>query len=207
MILTRDFGDDIEVDYALPNKINYDVELLEKFCRKDPDCVLTFYGGEPLLCANKIKQVMDNVEAKLFMIQTNGLLLDKLEPKYVNRFHTILVSIDGEEALTDYYRGNGTFRKVVNNLKLIKQNGFRGELIARMTVMEQTDIYKQVRWLLDNDEFSFSSVHWQLNAGFWGNDYQRRNFEPVDRDKLHSWRKKACKSSGWTKWRRRRALF
>ncbi len=120
---------------------------------------------------------MDNVDAKLFMIQTNGLLLDKLEPKYVNRFHTILVSIDGEEALTDYYRGNGTFRKVINNLKLIKQNGFSGELIARMTVMEKTDIYKEVRWVLKNDEFSFSSVHWQLNAGFWGNDYQRRNFE------------------------------
>ncbi len=172
----EDFGD-IEVDYDLPRKINYNVELLDKFCRKDPDCVLTFYGGEPLLCADKIKQVMDGVKARLFMIQTNGLLLDKLEPEYVNRFHTILVSIDGAEALTDYYRGNGTFRKVVNNLKLIKQNGFRGELIARMTIMEQTDIYKQVRWLLENDEFSFSSVHWQLNAGFWGNDYQRRNFE------------------------------
>ncbi len=169
--------DNIEVDYELPRKLNYELDLFERFCRKDPDCVLTFYGGEPLLCADKIKQIMDNVDAKHFMIQTNGLLLDKLEPKYVNRFHTILVSIDGEEALTDYYRGNGTFRKVVNNLKLIKQNGFRGELIARMTVMEQTDIYKQVRWLLDNDEFSFSSVHWQLNAGFWGNDYQRRNFE------------------------------
>jgi len=172
----EDFGG-IEVDYDLPKKIGYDVDALDKFCRKDPDCVLTFYGGEPLLCADKIKQIMDNVAAKLFMIQTNGLLLDKLELKYVNRFHTILVSIDGEEALTDYYRGNGTFRKVVNNLKLIRQNGFIGELIARMTLMEQTDIYKQVRWLLDNDEFSFSSVHWQLNAGFWGNDYQRRNFE------------------------------
>jgi putative peptide-modifying radical SAM enzyme len=111
------------------------------------------------------------------MIQTNGLLLDRLEPKYLNCFHTILVSIDGEEALTDYYRGDGTFRKVINNLKLIKQNGFRGELIARMTVMEQTDIYKQVRFLLGNPDFSFSSVHWQLNAGFWGNDYKRRNFE------------------------------
>lgn len=172
----EDFGN-IEVDYDLPKKVNYNVELLDNFCRKDPGCVLTFYGGEPLLCADKIKQVMDGVKAKHFMIQTNGLLLDKLEPKYINRFHTILVSIDGEEALTDYYRGNCTFRKVVNNLKLIKQNGFRGELIARMTVMEQTDIYKQVRWLLENDEFSFSSVHWQLNAGFWGNDYQRRNFE------------------------------
>ncbi|MGD0643917.1 MAG: TIGR04084 family radical SAM/SPASM domain-containing protein [Candidatus Bathyarchaeia archaeon] len=168
---------DLEVDYNLPSKVNYNIDLLDKFIQKDPDCVLTFYGGEPLLCIDKMKQVMDNAEPKHFMIQTNGLRLDKLEPKYVNRFHTILVSIDGEEALTDYYRGNGTFRKVINNLKLIKQNSFKGELIARMTVMEQTDIYKQVRWLLDNDEFSFFSVHWQLNAGFWGNDYQRRNFE------------------------------
>ena len=130
-----------------------------------------------LLQIDKLRQIMDKVEPKHFMIQTNGLLLDKLEPKYVNRFHTILVSIDGEEALTDYYRGKGTFRKVIDNLKLIKKNGFAGELIARMTIMEQTDINKQVRWLLDNDEFSFSSIHWQLNAGFWGNDYQRRNFE------------------------------
>jgi uncharacterized protein len=43
--------------------------------------------------------------------------------------------------------------------------------------MEQTDLYKQVTWLLDNSEFSFSSVHWQLNAGFWENDYARRNFK------------------------------
>jgi len=42
--------------------------------------------------------------------------------------------------------------------------------------MEQTDIYKQVKWLLNNEEFSFSSVHWQLNAGFWKNDFARRNF-------------------------------
>lgn len=172
----EDFGDDLEVDYSLPRKISYDLGYLAKFCSKDTECVLTFYGGEPLLCVDEIKQIMDKVEAKHFMIQTNGLLLDKLEPKYVNRFHTVLVSIDGEEALTDYYRGKGTFRKVINNLKLIMQNGFKGELIARMTVMEQTDINKQVKWLLGNDEFAFSSVHWQLNAGFWGNDYQRRNF-------------------------------
>jgi uncharacterized protein len=105
------------------------------------------------------------------------LLLDKLEPKYVNQFHTLLVSLDGEESLTDYYRGKGTFRKVIDNLQFIKKNGYRGELIARMTIMEQTDIEKQVKWLLNNPEFSFTSIHWQLNAGFWGNDYQRRNFE------------------------------
>jgi putative peptide-modifying radical SAM enzyme len=138
---------------------------------------VTFYGGEPLLNTDALRQIMDRVPAKQFMIQTNGQLLNQLEPEYVNRFHTILVSVDGDESLTDYYRGEGTFRKAINNLKLIKRNGFNGELIARATVMEQTDIYKQITWLLDNDEFSFSSIHWQLNAGFWGNDYARRNFK------------------------------
>jgi putative peptide-modifying radical SAM enzyme len=167
----------LDVDYSLPKKASYTWRQLAKFCRRDADCILTFYGGEPLLCTNEIKQIMDTVKPKHFMIQTNGLLLDKLEPEYVNRFHTILVSIDGDEALTDYYRGKGTFRKVINNLRLIMQNGFQGELIARMTVMEQTDIHKQVTWLLDNSEFAFNSVHWQLNAGFWGNDYARRGFK------------------------------
>ncbi len=166
----------LEVDYSLPRKISYDVALLDKLCERDNDCVLTFYGGEPLLCVDEIKQIMDNVRARFFMIQTNGLLLNRIEPEYVNRFHTILVSIDGEEALTDFYRGRGTFKKVISNLQLIKQNGFHGELIARMTVMEQTDIQKQVEWLLNNDQFSFSSVHWQLNAGFWKNDFTRRDF-------------------------------
>jgi len=172
----EDFGE-FDVDYSLPKKINYDVMLLGDFCSRDPDCVVTFYGGEPLLCADEMKQIMDLVKPKHFMIQTNGLLLDRLAPEYVNRFHTILVSLDGDEALTGYYRGKGTFRKVVHNLRLIVKNGFGGELIARMTVMEQTDIEKQVRWLLENEEFRFSSIHWQLNAGFWGNDYARRDFK------------------------------
>jgi putative peptide-modifying radical SAM enzyme len=174
--MDEDFSD-LEVDYSLPRKITYDVALLDKLCERDNDCVLTFYGGEPLVCVDEIKRIMDNVRAKLFMIQTNGLLLDRLELEYVNRFHTILVSIDGDQALTDYYRGNGTFRKVIDNLKLIKRNGSHGELIARMTVMEQTDIHRQVKWLLNNDQFSFSSVHWQLNAGFWKNDFARRDFK------------------------------
>ncbi len=172
----EDFGDQIEVDYSLPRKINYNLDLLANFLHKDPDCVVTFYGGEPLMCTAELRRIMDYVKPKHFMIQTNGLLLDRLEPDYVNRFHTMLVSIDGDEALTDYYRGKGTFRKVIDNLKLVRKNGFTGELIARMTVMEQTDINTQVRWLLDNEEFKFSSVHWQLNAGFWANDYAKRNF-------------------------------
>ena len=119
---------------------------------------------------------MDNVSAKHFLIHTNGLRLDKLESKYTNRFHTILVSIDGGQALTDYYRGAGVYRKVVENLATIANKGFRGEIIARMTVAEETDITKEVRRLLQNNDFCFSSVHWQLDAGFWKNDFAKRQF-------------------------------
>lgn len=171
-----DFGD-FEIDYALPKEPNYPIEWLKNFCNKDPDCVLTFYGGEPTLCLDKIRQIMDNVPAKHFLIQTNGLLLDRLGVEYVNRLHTILVSIDGNEELTDHYRGAGVYRRAIGNLRKILKDGFEGEIIARMTVTEETDIYKQVTWLLENKEFPFSSVHWQLDAGFWKNDFARRPFE------------------------------
>ncbi len=165
-----------EVDYSVPDRITYDLKLLEKFMKKDPEPVLIFYGGEPMLCNDKIKQIMDKVYAKQFNIQTNGLHLNELEPEYVNRLSTIFVSIDGTEKLTDYYRGKGTYRKIIKNIKTTQESGFKGEIIARMTVMEETDIYENVRWLQNNSDYSFSSIHWQLDAGFWKNDFHKRNF-------------------------------
>jgi len=165
------------VDYSMPKKIDYSIDQLAAFCEKDPSCVLCFYGGEPMLCLAELREIMDVVRAEHFVIQTNGLHLDKLEPMYTNRFHSILVSIDGDQALTDYYRGEGVYQRVVDNLKTTMRNGFRGEIVARMTVMEETDIAKQVKWLLNNRDFRFSSIHWQLDAGFWRNDFAKRPFE------------------------------
>lgn len=170
-----DFGN-IEIDYSLPTSISYDIQDLKKFCEKDTEPDLVFYGGEPLLKIDQIIEIMDNVKAKHYILQTNGLLLDKLEPKYANRLHTILVSIDGDEKLTDFYRGKGVYKKITKNVNLLRENGFKGEIIARMTVMEETDIEKQVSWLLFNKECRFSSVHWQINALFWQNDFKRRQF-------------------------------
>lgn len=138
---------------------------------KDPEPVIIFYGGEPTLALDNMRQIMDNIKAKAFMIQTNGLLLDHLETSYLNRLNTILVSLDGDEHLTDYYRGKGNYRRVIENLKLLRERGFHGELIARMTVDEETRLDEAVKWLLYNKEFPFSSIHWQLDAQFWKRDY------------------------------------
>jgi uncharacterized protein len=173
--MNADFGD-FEVDYSVPDRITYDIHLLEKFLGKDPKPMIIFYGGEPMLCNDKIKEIMNNIKAKQFNIQTNGLHLNELDTEYLNRMSTIFVSIDGNEKLTDYYRGKGVYRRVIKNLKSITKNGFKGEIIARMTLMEETDIYKNVRWLLNNPDYSFNSIHWQLDAGFWKNDFKRRPF-------------------------------
>ncbi len=155
--MDTDFGD-FTVDYDVPNEINYDIDVLEKFMKKDPEPVLIFYGGEPMLCIDKIKQIMDKVKAKQFNIQTNGLHLNNIEPEYVNRLTTIFVSIDGTEKLTDY-RGKGVYRKIIENIKAARENGFDGEIIARMTLMKETDIYENIKWLLNNPDHSFSSIH------------------------------------------------
>ena len=174
--MDADFGD-LSVDYDVPEEISYDMEVLEQFMKKDPEAVVIFYGGEPMLCLDNMKQVMDRVPARQFNIQTNGLHLNELPKEYTNRLTTIFVSMDGTEKLTDYYRGKGTYRRVVNNIHTVKKNGFTGEIVARMTLMEETDIYENVRWLLDNPDYKFGSVHWQLDAGFWKNDFRKRNFK------------------------------
>lgn len=175
-----------DVDDSLPSHITYGMDTLANFISMDPEPVIIFYGGEPLLAVEKMREIMDSINVKAYIIQTNGLLIDKIEPKYITQFKTILVSLDGDEQLTDSYRGKGVYRKVVENLKLLKSMSFKGEIIARMTVNPETDLYQAVNWLLFNKEFPFESVHWQLDAQFWQFDYRKEYiqkwFERYNRD-------------------------
>jgi len=126
------------------------------------------------MAQTKIEEIMDAMTKSNFVLQTNGILLDEMESNYVNRFEAMYVSLDGDEALTDFYRGNGTYRKVIGNLKTIRENGYGGEVVARMTVAEATEIDTQVLELIMNP--LISAVHWQLDALFWQNDYPKREF-------------------------------
>jgi putative peptide-modifying radical SAM enzyme len=160
----------------LPRLIEYNSQILKDFLRDDLDPILIFYGGEPLLQIRKMQEIIDAIPSASYVIQTNGLLLNKMDMKYVNKLDSIFVSLDGDEGLTDHYRGKGTYRRVVDNLKKIRENGYTGEIVARMTVGEETEIDRQVIALLENPEVPITSVHWQLDALFWQNDYANRHF-------------------------------
>jgi len=176
-----DSGIEFESVPAVPN---YSLKELDNFLKKDLDkpVSLIFYGGEPLLNIDFIKKVIDHQikskTVKNFLIQTNGILLNKLEKKYVNMFHTILVSIDGGKETTNTNRGEKTFEIVNKNLNKLIEDGFKGEIIARMAVEEPTNFYRDIMDLISPktpNAFRFTSVHWQLDANMW-HDYEKRNF-------------------------------
>jgi len=162
-----------EFDFSAPVKLEIDIQKLKKFLEKDKDAVLIFYGGEPLLEIEKIKKIINEIDVP-FRMQTNGKLLDKLPQEYLNKITKILISLDGNEQRTDYNRGEGTYEKVMENIKLIKQNNYQGELIARMTISQEfPDVLEQVKNLV---EAGFNSIHWQLDAGFYKFDLDEEKF-------------------------------
>ena len=150
-----------------------DVDKLKKFIEKDKEAVIEFYGGEPLLKINKIKEIINKIDVP-FRMQTNGKLLDKIPIEYLKKIGKILVSIDGNKEKTDCNRGKGSYDKVISNIKKIRKDGYKGEIAARMCISGFSDIYEQVKHLIDLG--LFDSIHWQLDAGFYKCDYDFDKF-------------------------------
>jgi putative peptide-modifying radical SAM enzyme len=183
-----------EIDGDLPLELAYEPELLYRFLAKDPDASLIFYGGEPLLRPDLVSEMVEHAPVNRFLVQTNGLLLNRIPRDVVNRLDTLLVSIDGPRETTDPCRGEGTYERVIANVKKVVAGGYRGEIIARMTVTERTDIAGAVRFLADNPDFPFRSIHWQLDADLASDSGSRaftswvgRSYNPGIRALISDW--------------------
>lgn len=168
-------------DYDAPWDSEVSAEKVKKFLEKDEAPVLIFYGGEPLMKLDKIKDFIDNINATTggktkFYIQTNGLFLKTIPEKYLHKIGKMLVSIDGDMERTDFNRGKGIYDAVISNIKNIREKGYKGEIVARMTI-SFSDIYEQVSHVIKLIEQGiFDSIHWQLDAGFYKNDFDLENF-------------------------------
>jgi len=148
-----------------PKEIRYRVSDLKSFISADADPVLEFYGGEPLLRPRAMAEIMNEIPAR-FVIQTNGVFLDRVDPRILEKLHSILVSIDGTREATDRERGRGVYDRVLRNVGLLRRRGFRGDIVARMTVAQGSDIEENVLHLLNSG--LFDHVHWQLSFSmFW----------------------------------------
>lgn len=156
---------------GMPKKISYPLKDLESLISKDDCAIVCFYGGEPLLELQSLKDMLHSLSAKHFVLQTNGLLLSQLGSD-VHYIDSILLSIDGIKEVTDDYRQVGCYDSVMSSLSWLKTQHYKGEIIARMAVSKNTDIYRDVSHLLT----SFPLVHWQLDA-VWSPLWELEDFK------------------------------
>lgn len=115
---------DIKIEY-IKDLIDYETDQKNKYS------VISFYGGEPLLKKEMIKETINYINSKksktvfYYSMTTNGTLIDDEFIKYMkdNNFINIGYSIDGDKKSQDLNRitinGISSFDKVLENAKKI----------------------------------------------------------------------------------------
>jgi putative peptide-modifying radical SAM enzyme len=151
---------------GIPIDVAYTVDDLARFIAGDPEPIIGFYGGEPLLAIDMMYEVMDHIPAKAFTLQTNATHLAEVKTKYLKRLDAILVSVDGDKGTTDANRHTGCYDSVMVNCRDIQRRGYNGDLVARMAFSRKGDISRDVTHLLELVSPHFDHVHWQLDV-FW----------------------------------------
>ncbi len=113
----------------------YSAEQLETFVNThlaDKEVYFTLYGGEPTLNTQFALELMERFPNRRFNLQTNGTLLHRVPDRMLARLSNIMVSVDGGEAVTDGFRGEGVYRKVLENVERVRRKTF-ATLTARVT--------------------------------------------------------------------------
>jgi len=110
------------------------IELIYNHTSPDiPLIFVSFYGGEALLCQDKIKWLIEKLQTRFdnrtfeFSISTNGLLLKESIIDWICNTPELYltITIDGSKATHDRNRvtakGHGTFDIIMDNLRLFQR--------------------------------------------------------------------------------------
>ncbi len=115
--------------------------------------VINVTGGEPLLKNDlfPLMELLDNeTEIIELAIITNGLFINSSSLEKLShhkKLKTLKISIDGaNEKTNDSIRGNGTFKKIIENINLVKDN-YDFKIILMFTLMKKN--YREIPQLID----------------------------------------------------------
>jgi uncharacterized protein len=123
-----------------------------------------FYGGEPLLNIELIKEIVDYIESHSpstinyeFNMTTNGTMLDKYMDYLVLKKFRLLISLDGNETNHSYrvtHNGSNSFSLVCKNVKLVKQKypDFFEQNVSFNAVLHNRNSVKDIITFI-NEEF------------------------------------------------------
>ena len=109
------------------------LKLDEAMAKWKMKCFVSLTGGEPFLKPEGLFYLMDMIESsdnfKNIAILTNGTLIDNTLIKKIKNYKKLAevqVSLDGhDEESHDGVRGEGTFLKTINSIKMLKNFGIK----------------------------------------------------------------------------------
>jgi radical SAM protein with 4Fe4S-binding SPASM domain len=195
-------------DEALKNEMNTQeiYNIIDEFVRlKGHELVIS--GGEPFTRKDIINILSYAKERGVAQIQllTNGTLvtadiakaLKKLEPIYVQ------VSIDGATKEThDRIRGEGSFEKVTNGVRRLKDAGFSRILVAAMTILK-LNLHEIEDFVSLAEDLGIQLVHFPVFQTF-GRGFNNRELLKLSLDDLQE--SVRCLSASWREHRDRIAF-
>ncbi|MCD8295772.1 MAG: thioether cross-link-forming SCIFF peptide maturase [Clostridia bacterium] len=129
-----------------------------------------FFGGEPLMCLQTIKNVVayareqEKIYGKkfLFTTTTNALLLDDDAIDFFNReMENVVLSLDGRKEVHDAIRktknGKGSFDLVIDNIrKFVRMRGTKNYYVRGTFTAKNLDFSKDVLFIADQGFDSIS---------------------------------------------------
>lgn len=129
-----------------------------------------FFGGEPLMCLQTIKNVVAYAREKgekagkkfLFTTTTNALLLDDDAIEFFNReMENVVLSLDGRREVHDAIRktknGKGSFDYVIENIKkFVRSRGDKSYYVRGTFTAKNLDFSNDVIFLAENGFDSIS---------------------------------------------------
>ena len=113
------------------------IDYLLKYSANRHNLEMDFFGGEPLMAFDVVKEVVEYARSKekeynknfRFTITTNGLLLTDDKIDFINKeMHNVVLSIDGRKEVNDRMRfhvdGSGCYDQIMPKFqKLVKARG------------------------------------------------------------------------------------
>ena len=139
------------------------IDLLIKESANRRNLEIDFFGGEPLLNFDAVKEILEYARSKekefnkkfRFTITTNALLLNEKNMKYINEhMGNIVLSIDGRPSTNDNMRfrvdGKGTYKDILPKIKEMAESRNQDKYYVRGTfTRENLDFSKDVLHLAD----------------------------------------------------------
>ena len=146
------------------------IDFLLKNSGKRKVLEVDFFGGEPLMCLETIKNVVayarkegDKLGKKfLFTTTTNALLLDDDAIDFFNReMENVVLSLDGRKEVHDAVRktvnGKGSFDFVIEKIKkFVRSRGDKSYYVRGTFTAKNLDFSKDVIFLAENGFDSIS---------------------------------------------------